>query len=155
MIEVRDGQLGKGVYATRTIEPGCCILQGSGRRVSRRSRHSLQVDHDRHIVITGPIELINHSCDPNCGVLVRRGLDSLEIHALRTIEPGEELFTDYASFESEILHMPDPCLCGSDSCRGRIVGYWISRTIAERRSACTSPNIFARSKHWSSKRPER
>jgi hypothetical protein len=68
--------------------------------------------------------LINHSCDPNCGILLRRGVECLEIHAIKPISSGEELATDYASFESEILYMPGPCLCGSTLCRGRITGYW-------------------------------
>lgn len=124
MIEIREGRLGKGIFATEPINVGRCVLRGWGQDSPRRSRHSIQVDHDRHIVIPGPIELINHSCDPNCGVLLRRGVESLEIHALRPIAPGEELVTDYASFESEILFMPGPCLCASASCRGKIVGYW-------------------------------
>lgn len=138
MIEIREGHLGKGVHATRPIEPGCCILRGWGPEVPERSRHSFQVDHDRHIVIAGPIELINHSCEPNCGVLLRRGVDSLEIYALRRIEPGEELFTDYASFELEIEHMPGPCLCGSGSCRGRIGGY---RDLPEDRRVALGPYL--------------
>jgi hypothetical protein len=123
MIEIRDGDLGKAVHATELIEEGRCILRGWGSRISHRSRHSMQVDHDRHVVIPGPIELINHSCDPNCGVLVRPEAESLEIYALRPIAEGEELFTDYASFEYEILHMPGRCLCGTSICRGKITGY--------------------------------
>lgn len=123
MIEVREGSLGKGVFASEAIEPGTCILRGWGHRVPMRTQHSLQVDHDHHIVIRGPIELINHSCEPNCGVLVLREQQVMEIHALRRIRPGEELFTDYSTFELEIHHMPGRCLCGSDLCRGRILGY--------------------------------
>jgi len=122
-IEVRDGRLGKEVIATRRIEAATTILQGWGRRIPQRSRHSFQVDHDTHIVISSPIGLINHSCEPNCGVLVQRGANILEIHALRTIEPGEELTTDYATFEYEIEFMNDQCQCGSPRCRGRITGY--------------------------------
>jgi hypothetical protein len=123
MIEVREGYLGKGVHATQAIEPGQTILQGSGHRVPGRTRHSFQIDHDVHIVVPNEIELINHSCEPNCGVRVRRDQDVLEIVALRPIAPGEELKTDYATFEAEIVHMAGPCQCGAPSCRGRITGF--------------------------------
>jgi hypothetical protein len=39
------------------------------------------------------------------------------------IEPDQELTTDYASFEYEIVFMDGPCHCGTPSCRGRITGY--------------------------------
>jgi uncharacterized protein len=123
MIEVRAGHLGQSVFATRAIEKGQVILRGWGPRVPERTRHSFQVDHDTHVVIRTPIELINHSCEPNCGVWLRKGVPVMEIHALRRIEPGEELATDYATFEYEIEHMTGDCLCGTPSCRGRITGY--------------------------------
>jgi len=123
MIEVREGRLGKSVHAIQFVYPGQVILTGWGSRVPRRTRHSFQVDHDCHVVINTEIELINHSCEPNCGVFLRRGLPSLEIHALRQIEPGEELTTDYATFEYEIDFMTDPCRCNTPKCRGRITGF--------------------------------
>ena len=140
MIEVREGQLGKAVHAARAIQPGELILQGWGPTIPQRTRHSFQVDHDRHIVIAGPIELINHSCDPNCGVLVRPDDEVMEIRARRPIAKGEELSTDYAMFELRIEHMTGPCLCGSPQCRGRITGYW---GLPEDRREAYGPYIAA------------
>ena len=62
----------------------------------------------------------------------------MEIHALRPIGPGEELTTDYATFESEIRHMPGACLCGSPGCRGKVTGY---RGLPEARRAAFGPYI--------------
>lgn len=138
MIEVRDGRFGKGVYAVEPIRPGRLILRGWGERVPKRTRHSFQVDHDTHIEIRTPIELINHSCEPNCGVLVRRDERVMEIHALTAIGPGEELFTDYASFEYEIEFMGEPCRCGTASCRVEITGY---RDLPGHRRARYEPYI--------------
>jgi hypothetical protein len=123
MIEVRNGRLGKSVHATDVIEAGQVIFNERAERVPRRTRHSFQVDHDTHVEIHAPIELINHSCEPNCGVLVRREVPAIEIHALRRLEPGEELTTDYCAFEYEIEFMCELCLCDAPSCRGRITGY--------------------------------
>jgi hypothetical protein len=104
-----------------------------GVRVPHRTRHSFQIDHDIHIVVRNPIELINHSCEPNCGVLVRRDEQMLEIYALRRIERGEELFTDYATFEEVVEHMSGPCQCGTRLCRGWITSH--HGLPAERRAA--------------------
>ena len=123
MIEVRENRFGKCVYATETIEKGTVILSGWGYDVPHRTQHSFQVGADQHVVIDGPIQLINHSCEPNCGVFLRQGIHALEIHALRDIAPGEELYTDYATFEYEIKHFPGRCLCGTSACRGTITGY--------------------------------
>jgi hypothetical protein len=123
MIEILDGRLGKGVYTTRDLPRGAVVLTGRGVTTPRRTRHSIQVDHDTHVLFGQPIELINHSCEPNCGLLVRRGDPVVEVHALRPLAAGEELTFDYASWEEEIEFMPGPCLCGAPSCRHRITGF--------------------------------
>lgn len=122
-VEVRRGRLGQCVYAAREIEPGDCIISTWGRPIEYRTRHSIQVDHDRHIIVGPPMQLMNHSCDPNCGVLIKTDEDRIEIHALKPIAGGEELTIDYCTFESEILFMPGKCLCGSQACRGKVTGY--------------------------------
>jgi hypothetical protein len=138
MIEIRDGRLGKGVATITEVAAGTVILRGWGPRVPQRTRHSIQVDRDTHVVIPPPIAFLNHSCAPNCGVLVRNEVPVLEIHALTTIAPGEELTIDYATFESEIEHMTGPCLCGAPSCRGRVTGY---RDLTEERRAAYGPYV--------------
>ncbi len=85
------------------------------------------------MIIKNPIELMNHSCDPNCGVLVRRAAEVIEIHALRDIAAGEELGYDYATFEDAPEFLEGPCLCGSPICRGRLTGY--AGLPADRRAA--------------------
>jgi hypothetical protein len=64
---------------------------------------------------------INHSCDPN--TQVESAMDRATGRpvawwvATRTIEPGEELFYDYAFVGS----VAEPCGCGATTCRGLIV----------------------------------
>jgi len=138
MYEIREGRLGKSVEASTVIPKGALILRGWGPTIRHRTRHSLQVDHDTHVIIRSPVELINHSCEPNCGVIIRREVPCLEIHAMRRIERGEELTTDYGTFEYEIEFMTGPCLCGTASCRGRITGY---RDLPEELKASYGPYI--------------
>jgi hypothetical protein len=122
MIDVRDGRLGRSVYATGDFAPGEILARGWGELSPHRSRHSIQIDFCEHVVAESPILFLNHSCEPNAGLLVRRGVQILEVHALRPITGGEEVTIDYAAFEYEILFF-DHCLCGAPGCRGRITGY--------------------------------
>src|SRR4029077_4445012 len=70
-----------------------------------------------------PLRFFNHSCEPNCGLLILLGAPELEVHTLRGIEVGEELTLDYATFEYEIRFMTGPCLCRAPSCRKWVNGY--------------------------------
>src|SRR5437879_389413 len=72
LLEVREGRLGQGVYAVRRLRKGESVLRGWGDPVPQRIQHSIQVDSDLHILPHAPLQLLNHSCEPSCGLLVRR-----------------------------------------------------------------------------------
>ena len=123
LLEVRTGRLGKSVHVTESVRKGQVLLRCWGAKSPERTRHTIQVDTDTHILAAAPLLFLNHSCEPNCGLLIRRGVKELELHALKLIEAGEELTLDYATFESEIHFMTEPCQCHTRSCRGNITGY--------------------------------
>jgi SET domain-containing protein len=84
-------------------------------RVSR----SLQLNKDTYLLsgnIPEPGDMINHSCEPNCGLA---GTSS--VLALRAIEIGEELTFDYAMSDSS-EYDEFSCACGKENCRGKITG---------------------------------
>ena len=83
----------------------------------------MQVDVDTHILPDGVTVLFNHSCEPNCGVIIRAGMKQLEVRALKPIAIAEELTFDYDTFEYEVDHLKGQCLCGAAKCRGRVAGY--------------------------------
>jgi cyanophycin synthetase len=122
-VEVKNGRLGRTVCATRAILASETILTTWGRKLAKRSRHSMQVAADTHILPDGVTVLFNHSCEPNCGVVIRAGEKRLEVRALKPIAAGEELTFDYDTFEYEVEHLKGPCLCGAAKCRGRVAGY--------------------------------
>jgi SET domain-containing protein len=67
---------------------------------------------------------INHSCEPNCEVVLEDG--RLYVEAIRDITQGEELAYDY-NFILPVRHSAAmkrrfPCTCGSESCRGTMLG---------------------------------
>jgi len=120
-VDTIQNEKGKAVMARRALSQGELVLQGWGVPSPDRTRHTIQVDTDAHLVPVEPFVWLNHSCQPNCGLLISPG--SLELYALRHIERGEEITVDYATFELKIDFMPDNCLCGSKMCRGSITGY--------------------------------
>jgi hypothetical protein len=66
---------------------------------------------------------LNHSCDPNCESIEED--DRIFIYAMRDIEPGEELFYDYAMVIDEPITKASKkeyeCRCGSSNCRGTML----------------------------------
>ncbi len=122
-VEVRNGRLGRIVAAIRDIPAGETVVKTWGEQVPERSRQSIQVEMNLHVVPDGVAVLMNHSCDPNCGVVIRSGVRQIEIRALRPIKAGEEITVDYDTFEYEVSHLDGPCLCGAAKCRGTVAGY--------------------------------
>jgi|688.fasta_scaffold50689_2 cyanophycin synthetase len=122
-VEVRAGKLGLGVCAVRDIAAGESIIKTWGEQAGQRSQHTIQVDVTTHIVPDGVAVLVNHSCAPNCGVVIRSGVKQIEFRALRPIPAGEEITVDYDTFEYEVTHLGGPCRCGEKTCRVRIAGY--------------------------------
>ena len=72
-----------------------------------------------------------HMCEPPAGIKNRN-----EIHALRDIDPGEEIAIDYAmivrKYDPALLVQDLTCRCGSDKCRGEF-GSW--DTLPEHKKA--------------------
>lgn len=139
-----SGVHGRGVFATRLIPEGERIIEYKGERIDwdealRRHPHDpSQPDHtfyfsvDEGLVIDGNVagnaaRWINHACVPNCeaGLYEVRGQLRVFIEALRTIQPGEELFFDY-SLVLEERHTAKvkaryTCRCGHKLCRGTML----------------------------------
>ena len=133
---------GRGVFAARRIRKGTRIVEYVGERIDNdeadrryddtkmKRHHTFLFTADRKTVIDGAIarggsdaSYINHSCEPNCEAV---NIDKrIFIHALHTIEPGEELAYDYqyerTGENDEELEKFYVCRCGAPSCRGSIM----------------------------------
>lgn len=128
---------GRGAFATRRIRKGARVIEYLGERISSAEADTRYeggpVKHPRVLLFTVDSEtvidagvggnaarFINHSCEPNCEAVTRRG--RVWIYALRNIEVGEELTYDYGLTgepedrdEQRRLYA---CRCGADTCRG-------------------------------------
>ena len=131
-VEVKsiDGK-GRGVFAKNDIPVGTTIavFKGPEYTVDKISElHNeppvflrdrvIQVGEKKYIHgADGLAELLNHSCEPNCGLG-----DEVSIVTMREIKAGEELTWDYGMSEDSDWRM-DGCKCGALNCRGSVTSY--------------------------------
>ena len=125
-VRVRKTQkCGKGVFATADIHKGEVIAEFDGP-IYEESHEPWTDDLRQHVMQCGPkrwrdsngiARLINHSCEPNCGI--KR---LFRVVAMRDIVKGEEITWDYEMTErSSWWRMK--CRCGSAGCRKVIGSY--------------------------------
>lgn len=121
---------GRGLVAVASIAKDEIVAIKGGHIVDTATLHSLpellrnsdvQIAEGFHLVALEEAEyepvmlFINHSCEPNVGFA-----GNIVLVAMREIDPGEELTTDYALFDDYDGAME--CRCGTPSCRRTISG---------------------------------
>ena len=127
-LTVRDcaDKPGRGVFALEPVRQGELVAVWGGRIVTQAvaealppeiRRYVVQVEDAQFLAPVEPIdaaELINHCCQPNCGLS-----GQVALVALRPIAPGEEITFDYGTTDSsEFLSFP--VACGKSPCRKRL-----------------------------------
>ena len=124
-IDYVDGQ-GKGVFATRLYQIQEVVLVFGGDKTPKTQitdyTHYLQVAPDMFLGPSGSYDdYVNHSCDPNCAVVVDDGCYVLK--AIKPIAPGEQLSFDYGTI---MLNEPTTfiCACGARNCRKTIGNFF-------------------------------
>jgi len=119
----------EGIITDSRIESGTLVHSMSGERISMPalcwrwfSGKFRSIDDplelDLFLILDSFSLAFNHSCDPNCGF---RNL--LDLHAIRTIESGEELTYDYSLNARGVYFwwkMSRRCKCGAKNCRGLV-----------------------------------
>ena len=126
-------KFGRGLFAVSKISKGETIVEFDGRVYTAKTAMDLPNNSplfvQDHAVQFSEIQyrwsnygtLMNHSCDPNCGV---HGIGkSFRIVAMKPIAKGEELTFDYEMTENSDWRME--CKCGSPICRKVIGAYRI------------------------------
>lgn len=121
---------GKGIgsFATEPIEAGETVAGFGGYVMTRDSLNQLTEDRQsRSIQIARDLylapgeepedgDMLNHSCEPSCVLL-----GATVVIAWRDIAVGEELTFDYATCDDSDYDEFE-CLCGADTCRGKVTG---------------------------------
>jgi|APLak6261679142_1056127.scaffolds.fasta_scaffold00016_20 hypothetical protein len=121
---IRSKVEGYGLITTRRRKRGSVITNVEGvlwyAKEKRDDTYSLILEPGIFFDMVDQTRWVNHSCEPNVVVeagVTKRGNGWAQLQALRDLEPGEELFYDYALPPE--LKMK--CRCGTKSCRGWIV----------------------------------
>lgn len=83
---------GKGLFALDHIKEGDLLGVIKGIRIYTDDMHAIWLTQYQAVRILCKFKYINHGDDPNVILY-----DTLEVCALRDIEPGEEILHDYAS----------------------------------------------------------
>jgi len=124
---------GKGLFAAQEIKKGTRIIQYIGQRISKaetaerfsQGNQYIFAFNDRYNIdgktLKNKARYINHSCDPNCEVLITKR--TIWIVAKRGIQEGEELSYNYGFTAKQYR-----CTYGAKHCCGYILGevYWHS-----------------------------
>ena len=129
---------GRGLFAGTRIPARAKIGEYEGkviglaeaRRRAKGRRIVAIVELERHAIDAAGMRrgfrYINHSCEPNVGFA-----GNVVLVAMRDVDTGEELTTDYALFDDYDGHME--CSCGTASCRQTIDGRDWRRADLQRR----------------------
>ena len=118
---------GRGLFARERVHAGELLLVWGGDVVTgdmlkwmseEKHRLSVQIEEDLYLVTPneGPADWVNHSCDPNAGLV-----GQIVLVAMRDVRPGEEICFDYATTDGSPYDEFE-CGCGSALCRGHVSG---------------------------------
>ncbi|MBW0176972.1 SET domain-containing protein-lysine N-methyltransferase [Sediminibacterium sp.] len=107
------------LHAAAFFDTGDLICSFSAQETyTTPSYLTLQTGLHKHISLSPDcLQYTNHSCDPN----VFFDTDKMELIALRSIQPDDELVFFYPSTEWQMAS-PFSCNCGSVKCLGTIAG---------------------------------
>lgn len=129
-LEKRMTKNGVGIFSKVLIPKDTIIFEFIGEiieakdmpeNITPENDYYLQVTPDKFLGPSGSFDdFINHSCAPNCGVIVI-GHRALLI-TLHQILPGTQITFDYSTTSTEDDWKMD-CKCGAYNCRGVISSY--------------------------------
>lgn len=120
---IAECKFGYGLFASSVIKKGQRILNFTGglidfeKAVDKEDKYKgdpLQVGKNIYINLEAPGRFVNHSCEPNAGIIN----DSILV-ALQDIQVGEEIYFDYSTTMDED-YWTMQCGCGSKHCRKTI-----------------------------------
>jgi len=145
------GGKGWGSFAIEPIGTGETVVGFGGWVVTRevlqtmipdRQHRSIQVDENLYLVSADtpePGDMLNHSCEPNCGLV-----GGTLLVAMRDIAPGEELTFDYAMCDASDYD-EFTCLCSEPTCRGTVTGSdWRDPVLQAKYHGWFSPYLVRR-----------
>lgn len=87
---------GRGLFASDVIMKGECIGVISGQKTIQNGDYVLWLSENEGLKVTCDLRFINHDDNPNACFY-----DTLDVVALKDIQPGEEITHNYEQEDSE------------------------------------------------------
>lgn len=115
----KECDLGFGIFAKKDIRKNEILYEFTGHIINylesksipnKEECRALQIGEDKYIDLDVPGVLINHSCNPNCGII-----NDYFLVALNDIYKDEQIMYDYSTSMDDGYSME--CRCGSQNCR--------------------------------------
>ena len=105
--DLQDSEdLGSGVFTKNFYSKGQVVMMGvMDKIVSINHVGVSQIGEHEYVAPVGFMALVNHSCNPNCGIKVNEA-GAHDYVAMRDIEPGDEVTFDYAMQNFFVDHFP-------------------------------------------------
>ena len=114
---------GVGVVARCAFSRGEVVMRGVIDKITNvNHEHVSQIGENEFVSPIGFMALVNHSCNPNCGIKLNE-TGAHDYVSMQDIKPGEEITFDYAMQNYDVGYFPSKCLCGAKDCRGKIGGW--------------------------------
>jgi SET domain-containing protein len=118
----------KKVHAKKNFKRDDLLLEFGGEVIhttqlpeNHHQERYIQIDHEKYLAPSGDLDdHINHSCDPNSGIVIRD--DRVFLITIKPVKQDEEITWDYSTainndkFEIE-------CICQTESCRKKIISF--------------------------------
>lgn len=131
-LAVRACRLGFGCFAKTVIFKGEIITPLFGSIFKEKDYKNqphfwgdsfydnlIQIGDCTYLIVPRPLLLLNHSCNPNVGIIGKN------LIAISNITVGEEVCFDYSTSVDEDGYWQMPCECQQKNCRG-LIGDFIS-----------------------------
>ena len=140
-VEVQETAVGQGLFATQRFGEEAIVGEVKGELIDDAdygSDYCMHLDDDAKLEPEGPFRFLNHSCQPNCELVIWKTRKTggvrcprLWVQTLKGVKNGEELTIDYGWPADAAI----PCLCQSARCRGWIVDAKELKKLLRRRRA--------------------
>lgn len=122
IVYIAECDFGKGLFCKRDIKKGEIIFKFIGKLITFKQTieaadefgYPLQIGDNLYINLEEPMRFINHSCNPNTGII-----NDINLIALRDMKKGEEIYFDYSTSMDEDYWVMQ-CMCGEANCRKTI-----------------------------------
>jgi uncharacterized protein len=117
-LKVKRSRAGLGLYTMEPIPKGACIIEYTGKTLTKEEDEASNSSYLFYISRTKTIDgaarknlarYINHSCRPNCEIVIY--YQRVWVFAKRKIYAGEELAYDYDKEYFNAYIKPKGCKC--------------------------------------------